>query len=353
MKSRFILQLYLWLGYLLAVPLSFHSAPGSTVTKQFTHEWKISLDSLTVCLDGRDLMDVFWPGFFMETELSQHVVVTDTYRNTQFGRPHALDRDFGCCTQELDIILGSDEWLVDWGRHHGLVGRSDLEFSTVHFRLVDGAYTKAFEREDDPLGKEVLGGLTEDMDLRMLVPGDAVAVGDSWDIDLATLPDLFSPGGYFAWDLDLNGEALLVREMLDPTLMGDLRAVLAGSLEGEATVTYASESNGRALLELEIDILARSDAYDLTVLVAKILGDESSWWSLDLEYLEIQLELAATGTALWDTRAGHIDSLELGGEVSSRMEFVLFVGIDHSLRVEVATELSAEFEQHIDVLQAD
>jgi len=40
---------------------------------------------------------------------------------------------------------------------------------------------------------------------------------------------------------------------------------------------------------------------------------------------------------LWNTREGQLHSLQLTGEASSAMEFVLLVGMERTLQIEVAT----------------
>jgi len=346
LKAKLVLHICFWIGWLIAVPFSFHPVPGSSLTKQFNQEWEISLDMLRLRVNHRGRMSELLPGFFMETEISQCVVVTDTYLGSSGGRPLALDREFNRISQDLDTRKGSD----DWGKHHASHGTSHLESRTVQFRLVDDTYESSFERESDRPKQRLLDGLTEDMNLRMLVPSIPVAVGDSWEFELEALPDLLSPGGYMECNIDLDGDATQLRELLDLGLTGDLRALLGRSAEGTARVTYASSTAGLALLEIEIDVSVENDTDDLSALVERLLGSESGDWSVEIERLAINVELTATGTAVWDTRKGLIDSLELTGEIWSTVDLELCLDLTDPVVIEVTTSFTADFEHSVKAL---
>ena len=70
---------------------------------------------------------------------------------------------------------------------------------------------------------------------------------------------------------------------------------------------------------------------------------------MEVDQLEIELSLVASGTAEWDSTRGHIQELELEGKLESSMELVLvWEGWGKSYVIEIGTELSGEFVQNLE-----
>ncbi|MGK0481563.1 MAG: hypothetical protein ACJAQ3_001541 [Planctomycetota bacterium] len=325
----------------VAGPLIFRPAPGSTLTKCLVNEWKLHLDELDVVIN-----DVpWWTGYTIDTELSQRIVVADTYLALQGGRPIALDRAFKTISQDLEISMGGGPWNRAW---ENVCGTSALEGAVVQFRREEGADTKRFHPLGRRLDDELLDGLTEDMDLRILLPKKAARVGDEWEVDLAYLPDLLSPGGYFAWTIESGGSTQSLNHALDPALMGELRYALGAMLEGHVTVTYAGEEDGYSQLELSIEVEGTKEVDDLSKLATKIVDEFPDWGTIEVERLDLAFALEARGTAEWDTQRGHIYDLQLNGELESTMDLEVIWDVGSEFSIEVRTVTSGNFKQSLD-----
>jgi len=341
-----LLKVLLRAAPLLAVglairPLTFHPSPGSTLTKCLANEWRVHLDELEIVIN-----DVrWWTGYTADSELSQRIVVSDTFLALQGGRPTALDRTFETISQKLGVSMGAS------GRYHlreSVSGRSALEGTTVQFRLEGNAYTAQFAPLDRGLDDALLDGLDEDMDLRVLLPTDTVRVDDRWTIDLESLPDLLSPGGYFAWTLESSGAVPSFSRSLDPSLMGELRLLLGGMLEGQATVTYAAQEGGIAQLDLSIDVEATSGLDELSEFAEKIVAEFSDWGAVEVERMDLVFSLNATGTAKWDTERGLLMGLVLEGDVDSTLDLAVIWNLGSMHSIEVRAETHGDFEQSFD-----
>ena len=356
MNFKSILQLARWLvswavATMLVGPLVFSPAPESTLTKELTLEWDVRLDHLTVMVNDWDLTEPLFWDFCLETDISQRIIVRDTYHSVREGMPVALTRQFDEIFQEVEASGSGGAWSGQGLEVEQVWGSSELEGTRVEFDWDGESLTKEFHPADKDEDQTLLLGLTEDMDLRLLLPQEKVHVGDTWEIEVSLLPDLISPGGYFAWNNELKGTAGSFGEFLDPALMGDLRHLLGEMLRGSATVTYVGEVDGVSQLSLELDVYTVQETEDLADLASRILGDPSQWWTLEVDQLEIELSLVANGTAEWDSQRGHIQGLELKGKLESSMELALVWegdGWPKPYIIKIGTELSGEFVQHFE-----
>ncbi len=346
MKLTVLLKVLVRLVPLIALgivlrPLTFRPAAGSTLTKVLEGEWSVHLDEMLIAING----SVWWTGYTMETELAQRIAITDTYLKVQGGRPMALDREFCSISQDLENSLGGGAGQHVW---ESVAWKSELEGAVVQFRREEDAYTKRFHPLDRYLDDGLLDGLTEDMDLRILLPKEPVTVGDEWDIDLASLPDLLSPGGYFAWTIESEGTTRMLSDALDPALMGELRHVLGSMLEGRATVEYVAEDDGHSQLDISIDIEGTKKVDDLLELVTEIVAESPGWGTIEFERFDLEFALKAAGTAQWDTQRGHISSLALEGKVQSAMDLEIIWDAGSDFLIGVRTAVSGDFVQRFD-----
>ena len=355
MNTKTLLRFLLWLSSLVflcipCAPLLFAPAPGTTLEKRFTSSAEFELVEMELTIDGLDLMQILFQGFQLRSEQTQDVLVSDRHILTWGGQPRALDRSFESLAQTLEISMSSDRFpdpATDWNQ---ALTSSDLEYSTVEFRWDGEQFEKTFQsggrRRDDRL----LEGLTEDMDLRMLLPDEDVEVGDSWEFDLAALPDLISPGCYFSWGTDTDNTIDWFASTLNPALVGELRAELGGLLRGEASVLYASEDEDLCVLEFAVDAQACSQAEDLERLAERIVGSADSPSSILIESLHLDLDVHATGTANWDSARGHVRDAQLSGGLESCLEMTLLVeGWGREYEVILRTVVRGDFELRVTV----
>ena len=302
--------------------VQFLPAEGSTLTKRFQQNWEMVLEDVRVFVDGEDWSRWVAPGN-LHTQLRQTVVVSDTYGKTEDGRPLSLDREYRQLSQEL-VATSRSGGFVGFGEAlRDVSGSSDLEGTSVHFRWEDGAYERAFQRVDAGSDSRLLQGLSEDMDLRALLPEGPVEAGDEWELELSHIPDLLTPGGSLSWNLEQGGRTVLLGTALDPALMADVRQLLDAALRGTATVTCTRIEDGLAELEYELRVGLDQDLAELTDLANELLRGRSTLWSPLVERLELRMSLKARGTAWWDLEAGRLHGLELSGSMTSDLILVL------------------------------
>ncbi len=194
----------------------------------------------------------------------------------------------------------------------------------------------------------LLDGLTEDMDLRVLLPSEGARVGDEWEVDVACLPEILSPGGYFAWTIQPGESAPAWSSFLDPALMGELRPVLGAMLEGHVTVKYAGHDAGYSQLELSVDVHSTQNLGDLEDLAAQIIAEFPDWGTVEISRLDLDFALQAKGAAEWNTTSGHIFDLALKGSLESELDLELVWDAGSGWCVEVRTAVSGVFEQRFD-----
>ena len=271
-------------------PLRFGPDAGSVLVKVFELELDLDFEEMTSRLDGQDVPKEYLPEMDIQIDTSERQVVRDEYVAVADGKPTTLRRTF----EELDAKVAKVVVVKPYSDFSGEFGAtSELEGRTVVFTLAGGE----FEREFDSQGGDsaLLEGLSEDMDLRALLPDDDVAEGDDWSIEPEAFDLLLRPGGSMAFEYE-GGEDEWAFDPLG--VEGELEARLDGEREVDGVQLAVVSIRGR-VVKLE------ERATDLTyVPVADGTATETSRTIYDL-----------TGEFLWDTGAGHVHSLELEADV--------------------------------------
>lgn len=329
----------------LSMPLACAPAKESTLKKTFEENWEFKLDSLSVLLDGRELSDSFLRGCVFDVGLTQEIVVLDTYHETRNGRPIQLTREFQTVSQEQTLEFGYQGFGNSWNDWKNIWSSSDLEGSAVEFQWEDGEYQKSFYPGLKIGDDRHLDGLREDMDLRALLPNEQVIVGDSWEIDLTSLPDLLSPGGYMSWKVSNGSESWDLLDILQPRQMRELRKVLGSMLAGDAIVTYVSAEDEHSELQIAIDVWTQEDADRLTELAQEMAA---IWDPIELIDLRLDVRLEAKGVAFWNSAENQIESMELSGQLEN--EFNLDLEWNNGyFSIQLSTISSAIFELSVEV----
>jgi hypothetical protein len=167
---------------------------------------------------------------------------------------------------------------------------SDLQGSTVLFTW-DNATGDFKASLLDGKTKLDLGGLDEDMDLRVFLPGKQVAQGDTWSVDASAVDELFSLGG----DLGLEDEE-----------GGSFEEQLAELLEGDIEVAYVElDDSGAAVLRIKASL-----DFDGEITDQRIGGTA----------MKVNGHINMRGNLLWNVKAGHFQSFELEVEMDLAMK---------------------------------
>lgn len=298
--------------------IGFHPAEGSAVTKTFHTELAVVLEDVEVFIDGAET-DPAAVGIPADVEFSfgYRIACLDRYEAVAGGRPVELLRTFETLEAwsvdpEGEEVRGEPEDVVD--RTVRYVWDEDEE-----------AYEASF---DDGEGgdEDALELLHENLDLRGLLPGGDVAVGESWEVSGEDLLTVLLPGfdaaGDHGWE-DNDRRAVLMRGV---RRLG----------EGAGTCTYrgTEEDDGRTLAAIDFAFTAEDD-FELDPGLADVEPGE-----VVEVLLEVSLDLEVEGRCLWDVASGRFHSFEMEGEGSIVVDAAISLesaGIEGS--VELALDL--------------
>ena len=278
------------------IALRYAPEEGTVLARTFVAEARYHLADLTASIDGEalDRPDEL-PDYRMGFE--EHIAVTDTVRSLADGRPAELVRTFDELRQESTDSVGEEE--AESTLTSGLQGRSVL------FSWDDEEQRFAAESNDgEELDDAVAAWLAEDMDLRLVLPGEEVEVGDEWEID----PKLYLA---FMWPSGLLD--FVAEEGDEPS--EDERASSRQTIErlegsGTARLEEVREEDGVrvAVLHVELEITTGSESVLPALSEGELERPEIA--------IEVEIERTLQGTILWDLEHGHALSAELECEAS-------------------------------------
>jgi hypothetical protein len=296
--------------------LAFRPEPGSRVTRAWNVKQELTLDDMQMFVGGQPMsfqMD-------MSTSMENKIEVSDVFLSLRDGAPKELRRTFdklatsGEMEMEAPMMGGPTQTTVE--------GTSELEGKTVRFTWNEekSAYDREYHESEGEA--EMLEGLEEDMDIRSVLPGKEVAVGDTWEIDVKKLRTLLAPGG----DVGIRPEEPAEGEgkggMPGMDNMGDLNQMLGEMLEGKATAEYKGieEKDGAkyGVIALTIEVQSSNDMADLVAESMKEMPEEMG--SFEIDHMDVEFKMNADGRLLWDVASGHIGGVDLSGDVEMEMD---------------------------------
>lgn len=348
MKRSSLLAAAAALPFVLAFALpadevAFAPAEGTSLTKSFTSSANFEMGDMSVLMNGQDPGQM--PEMQMDMTVTQAVAVTDVYGPVSDGHPSKVTRTFDDIGTDIDVQVQIEMMGDTQDQSSEGSGTSPLEGETVIFTWNDDAeiWERAFGEDSDG-DVELLEGLVEDMDLRALLPSGPVSEGDSWDIELKTLPDLFAPGGNLHMDVQIDGAESMGP---DPEMMTNMREMFGDLLEGEATGHYAGrrEVDGVEVGVIDVEISIET-ARDMSELVADMMGDNlPEGLDMTLDRMDVELSVESTGTLLWNLGAGHVHSFELDSDVEIAMDMAMNMDMGgQSIAMEMSLEMTGTFE---------
>lgn len=294
-----LLRASLFAPVLLALTLpsddvSFRPTAGSELKKELKIEVALQPANLQFTMNGESMPADSIAGLDESATVKLVASVTEKYVEAAKGRPIDLLRTFDDLS--LAFESGSEkEEAPDFDR---------LEGKTIRFQWKEDGetYERSFHESE---GDEVLlTNLSDDMDLRVLLPAKAVADGESWEVPGARLLPLFLPGGLpgevvaeddadsarAAWD-EVQGQLGQLLEHLKLTCKYQGARDEAGVRVGVIHFTFT----GKSPLDLSkaFESLAEDDEVKPTI-------DASASVDLDGE-----------GDLLWDLSAGRVHALDM------------------------------------------
>lgn len=294
--------------------IRFAPAAALTVTKTFRTTTDLTSENISFAIDG-DLSAL--PPMQTSARIEQQVTVTDTYGETKADTLTSLVRTFGETQRQfsMDVEVGPQ------ASEPSGSGVSPLSRSTVVFtRDADSeAFTSEFQG-DEHREAELLAGLQEDMDLRGLLPGKTLELGESYGIAPNAFADVLHAGGDLSFAMEIEGYP--GAGGLEPSMMTDYRSFFGDVEDGKASgklVDVADVQGERiATIELRLEFTGQAD-------IAAAYGEELNKGRTeenrsDVQQLDLRLKCMGTGQLKWNLDKGVFHALEFQGELDMGME---------------------------------
>lgn len=339
-KSLFLLAVpALWAFAAPADRVAFEVESGTSLTKTITNESELSMDDMTVAMNGEE-MDIasMMGGFEMNVTTNAETVVIDEYVSMGEGRPAQLNRTFETISNDTSMdasgmpMMGGDDMSMN--------GTSELEGTTVVFSW-DGdneAYDVAFG-EDEESDEDLLEDLIEDLDLREFLPSESISVGDTWEVPNRAMVTILAPGG----NLKVAPEDM--GEMSDMMMPGNGMNPYdhLGDFEGTINCEYVGKRGDLAVIKVEIDV---STSNDMSEMVSELMEDmelpeEMPEMEMEYDTVDIELEFEGSGELIWNIAGGHYQSFELSGESLMAMDMAYTMDMGGGpMSMEMAMEMS-------------
>lgn len=320
--------------------LRFAPAAGTKLTRTFENKTELSLDNFSMKINGQENMK---PEVEMTMTQSQKLVISDEFVKLHEGAPRLLRRKFDDLGSQMESdskfeIMGQSQEANKTGK-----GISELTGKTVVFTWDEES--KSFKTAFDPAEDkaELLKGLTEDMDLRVLLPKDEVKVGDEWDIDVTGLANVIAPGGEMKIKPEEKADAESPMGMGDMGGMGSMSDWLGDALGGKAKGKFTGmrEVGGHSYAVIAVEVKAKGSK-DLTERVkAEIEKAAQEGMTMETESVDVEFEIAGEGELLWNVEAGHAHSFEFSGPSSARLDIAMKIEVQgQKMQFEQGLELS-------------
>lgn len=274
--------------------LTFHPKAGSEVKKQLQVEIELKPESIEFSMNGEPMPDGSIDGLDESVMIHLAVGVTEKFVESKDGRPTDLLRTF----DELSLRGKSgseDEEAPDFDR---------LEGKTVRFRWNEAgdAYERSFhESEGDDI---LLLNLSDDMDLRALLPAKDVAEGDTWEVPGSSFLPIFLPGG-LPGDIATDEDAGPLRAVVEE-IQGEFEKLLQSA---KLTCKHGGtrEEEGQRVAEIRFTITGQGEL-DFSKALETLAQEEDVAPTIDAT---ATIELDGEGKVLWDLSAGRVHTFDM------------------------------------------
>ncbi|QDU69359.1 hypothetical protein [Engelhardtia mirabilis] len=302
----------------LALPsemIKFQTPEGLVLKKTFSNTSEMTLDEMDMLMNGEPLP--FPMDMDITVSTDQTVVVTDTLGTVRGGHPIKVERTFDSLTSDSvssmsSSMMGDEEMEAN--------GTSELEGLSVVFTWDDdeGEFTVAFA-EDSEGDEDLLEGLKEDMDLRVLLPAGDVSEGESWSIDPSLMISVLAPGGNLQIvpeDTEMGGMGMPGGSMNLEQMLGELDGEVTGKLVGLRDV----DDSKIAVIAITLEIESTNDLTEFMREMMESVELPPEAGSMEIESFDVEMSIAGEGELLWDITHGHFLELNISTEMDSTMD---------------------------------
>ena len=325
--------------------ITFHVEEGATTTKTFTNTLEMSLDDMSMLMNGSP--SPMMPEIDMTVGGKFALTVTDDYVKMRGSMPAKLVRTYDSMEQTKTTDMEMDVMGQVQTQNSSTGSESELEGSTVQFVWNADADEYVASFPDGDGDEKLLEDLTEDMDLRALLPAGEVEEGATWKVSAQALKHILSPGGNLKLipdDADggtdmmgMNSDLGNPDDWFNDDLEGEITATFAGTRETEDGVRVA-------VIMLSIEI---NNAVDLTEQVQKQLEDAElppEAEGMEIESMDIEIDLEGEGTLLWNLAKGCAHSFEMETDLGMTVDISMAISVQgQDLSIEQSLEFSGTF----------
>ena len=316
MKTSILARPFLFAPLLLALApvadeITFHPQANAGIVKALALDLDLHVEDVSMTVNGQAMPPEANGGLECKDVLVDLAIgVTEVYVASRDGRPVDLLRTYD------DVSFSAE--LGDEASEPEAPG---IEGKTVRFRWNEDSkvYDRSYhESEGDA---EKLKALSDDMDLRVLLPAKGVAVGDTWEVSGAALLPLFLPG-FGGGEIDGSafggGEGGAIGEAIQEELGPQLESF---AKELKVKCSYAGRSTVDAVdvaeIRFEFDAAPKLDLAGLLERIAEM--QEGDVPELDV-VATLGFGLEGDGALFWDQAAGHMRSFEMRSDVTVSAE---------------------------------
>ena len=331
-----------------AAEIHFAPAEGQSVARKFTTHAQLSLGDLQMSMNGQPMpMEIKME---MDIDSTSEVEVTDQYVAMGAGQPQELRRTFDAIGQTGSFAMEM-EMMPNGGQEMDITSSSELEGKSVTFEWNEESKEYEVAWHESEGDDELLEKLTEDMDLRVLLPAGSVAEGDTWEIDVTKLNTVLAPGGDMKLVPELDEEAQQFPGMQGG--MGEgFGEMLGDSIEGTASGEFKGmqdlEGVNVAAIAIKLDIESSNDMTEQIKEQMSEMPEEMG--EVDLDYADVELDIEAEGTLYWNVDAGHAHMLELSGSMTMIMDTAMKMSPGgQEMRIEQMFEMAGTFDTNLTV----
>lgn len=304
--------------------LRFSPAGQAELSKAFNATYDLTLEELSLLVDGQDIGEMLGQPE-VDLTLTTAVNLIDTYVASDARRPLKLLRRFDAGSMAMDVSAA----MAGESQEDSQETQSNLNGLQVLYTWnpETESYDLAFP-EDQAGDPALLEGLTEETDMRSVLPREEVSVDDSWDFDVAgLLMQTSAPAGDLHFEFEGEEDSDEMEAMLGP-LMEEFSSIGNQLMAGVGKATYKGlvEQDGVKLGSIEL-ALQVDNSVDVSALLRRVFEQVIAEQegvpedlSFDFSAANVTLSIEAKGTLLWNPATGLPHSCNLEGDASFGLE---------------------------------
>lgn len=295
------------------IDLTFAPAEGSYAVRRVTLEHDLRLRELSslragVVQSSTEPVDV---------RATQTLQCLDQYKRVADGRPLCIERRFDTLDWKGDLLIA--------GSKEALSARSPLGGLSVVYTFVpsENAYGRYYSAREGI--EELLHPITEDLDLRTLLPDGPREIGASWSVPVGSMVDVFAPAGRWALAFQHKPAQRNIVRSIQSGIGCNLVEVFGGESRGNVEIKLVSADDQQARMDLVVEINNRVDRRGLVQM--QMNGPELAS-GYRCQSAPLVWSFQGKGSLVYDRAARRCSELTLEGRQAVRLESELLVGGD-------------------------